>query len=136
LHKRLKPEIVAPDGGNTSFFIADLLNPLLPAQGEPDGFPNFFGTSAAAPHAAAVAASMLDQRARDIAAGKRFFIGPRRLTPAFIYQTMQATARDLTRRSSADDSVSTVIERGRNFDFDSGFGLLDAEQALRATRGF
>jgi len=132
---RLKPEFVAPDGGNTSFFVADLTFPLLPAQGEPDGFPNFFGTSAAAPHAAGVAALMLDQRARDIAAGKRF-IGPRRLTPEFMYLAMQVSARNLERRSTVDDAVSNPIERGNNFDFDSGFGLIDAEDALRATRGF
>jgi hypothetical protein len=41
--------MAAMDGANTTFFTAD-------SSVDPDTFPNFFGTSAAAPHAAAVAA--------------------------------------------------------------------------------
>ncbi|MEL7532093.1 MAG: S8 family serine peptidase [Bacteroidota bacterium] len=44
---RAKPDFAANDGANNTFFGADL---------EGDGFPNFFGTSAAAPHAAGMAA--------------------------------------------------------------------------------
>ena len=44
---REKPDFVGPDGGNNTFFGGDV---------EPDGFPNFFGTSASAPHLAALAA--------------------------------------------------------------------------------
>ncbi|WP_228060977.1 S8 family serine peptidase [Coleofasciculus sp. LEGE 07092] len=71
---------------------------------EGDGFPNFFGTSAAAPHAAAVAALMLDA-----APGT---------SPAEIYDILEKTAIDMG-------------EPG--FDFDSGFGLIQADQAVAAT---
>ena len=45
---REQPAITAPDGANTTFFIPGV-------DPEADGFPNFFGTSAAAPHAAGIA---------------------------------------------------------------------------------
>ena len=57
-----KPGVTGPDGGNTTFFSS--LSPLK-APSEPDAFPNFYGTSAAAPHVAAVAALLLDQRGFD-----------------------------------------------------------------------
>ena len=91
---RDKPEIVAPDGTNTTFFGFDVELP-------PDGFPNFFGTSAAAPHAAAVAALMLEAA------------GP--LTPAEVYAALEGTAIDMD---------------APGFDFDTGFGLIDAALAV------
>jgi hypothetical protein len=50
---RQKPDFAAMDGANTTFFVSD-------SSTDPDDFPNFFGTSAAAPHAAAIAALVLD----------------------------------------------------------------------------
>lgn len=91
---REKPEIAAPDGTNTTFFGGD-------ADG--DGFPNFFGTSAAAPHAAAVAALI---RERNPA-----------LSPAAILARLTSTAHDI-------ESVG--------YDFLSGFGLIDARDAVAA----
>lgn len=91
---RQKPEIVAPDGVDTTFF--------YPGQDyESNGYPNFFGTSAAAPHAAGVAALV---RAFDPSLG-----------PDAVYDTLQSTALDM--------GASGV-------DFDSGHGLIQAVAAL------
>jgi len=71
---RQKPDIAAMDGANTTFFTADTAN-------DDDTFPNFFGTSAAAPHAAAIAALVLD------AAG-----GPGSVKPKKMRQILQDSA--------------------------------------------
>ncbi|HEX2906392.1 MAG TPA: S8 family serine peptidase [Phototrophicaceae bacterium] len=97
---RQKPEIVAPDGGNTTFFGS----PDIPSDyDDPDTYPNFFGTSASAPLAAAVAALMLEH---DPA-----------LTPAEIYSYMETTALDM----------GTL-----GFDDASGYGLIDTTAIMAA----
>ncbi len=48
-----KPDLVAPDGGNNTFFGSD-------TDFDPDALPNFFGTSASAPHAAAAASLVFE----------------------------------------------------------------------------
>ncbi|MFM7424100.1 MAG: S8 family peptidase, partial [Elainella sp.] len=101
---RNRPNIVAPDGTNTTFFGQD---------SDGDGFPNFFGTSAAAPHAAAVAALMLNA-----APGT---------SPSAIYQALQTTAIDM------DDPATAGFDTG--YDFGTGFGLIQADAALRALVG-
>ena len=95
---RTEPRFVAPDGVNTTFFGA--------TDDEPDGRPNFTGTSAAAPHAAAVAALMLQAN--------------RTLTPAQVIDTLAATALDLG---------------APGFDFDTGAGLIQALPAVLAVGG-
>ncbi|MDJ0691804.1 MAG: S8 family serine peptidase [Xenococcaceae cyanobacterium MO_188.B32] len=99
---RHKPEIVAPDGTNTTFFGTEDV--------EGDGFPNFFGTSAAAPHAAGVAALLLEAKPD--------------ATPELIYQVLEQTAIDL------DDPFTPGEDIG--FDVGSGFGLIQADLALDA----
>lgn len=131
---RVKPGVTGPDGGNTSFFYFDM-GFEVPGTTEPDGFPNFFGTSAAAPHVAAVAALILDQRARDIADRKRF-IGPRNLDPDAIYWALRLTADDLKLRNFGGDIGPQRVDNANGFDFDTGFGFVDAQRALRVTRGF
>ncbi len=71
---RQKPDLAAMDGANNTFFGEDSLV-------DADSFPNFFGTSAAAPHAAAIAALVLD------AAG-----GPGRVAPNRMRRILQDSA--------------------------------------------
>ncbi|WP_437957622.1 S8 family serine peptidase [Sorangium sp. So ce119] len=126
-HLRLKPGVTGPDGGNTTFFIADLAM-RIPGTGEPDGFPNFFGTSASAPHVAAVAALMIDRRARDIA--RRF--SSEQLSPFEIYGALERTADDVRLRNFGGDIGPQRVPGALGFDFDSGFGFVDAARAVRA----
>ncbi len=117
---RQKPEIVAPDGTNTNFFGNDIGDP---GDGSDlDNFPNFFGTSAAAPHAAAVAALMLE------AAG-----GSGSLIPDQIYTSLESTAIDIVRRSSNGPLSDPGIDNlSLGVDFDSGYGLIQADAAILA----
>ncbi len=93
---RFKPEMTAPDGTNTTFFGGDV---------EPDGWPNFFGTSAAAPHAAAVAALMLDANPG--------------LSPAETNDILRGTAIDI---------------ENNGVDNWSGSGLIDAFDAVAVAK--
>jgi len=81
---RFKPDVAAPNGVNTTFF-GQLDTGFGGDCLENDATPNFFGTSASAPHVAACAALMLE-RAADLA---------KPLTPADMYAAMRSTALDI-----------------------------------------
>lgn len=71
---RQKPDMAAMDGANTTFFGDD-------ANQDTDAFPNFFGTSAAAPHAAAIGALVLQANG-----------GPGSVTPDQMRSVLQRSA--------------------------------------------
>jgi fimbrial isopeptide formation D2 family protein/uncharacterized repeat protein (TIGR01451 family) len=108
---RNTPDIVGPDGVDTSFFPVGSLSTT-----DTDGtnYPNFFGTSAAAPHAAAVAALLLD------AGG-----GAGSLSPQQIEYLLEDTAINFP----------VFGEQPSGYDFQSGFGFIDANAAVTKLLG-
>jgi len=99
---RLQPRFTGPDGASTTFFGSNY-----------PGFPHplFFGTSASAPHVAAVGALMLQ--------------GNPTLRPDDIFKALQATAIDMN-----DNYFWTSL----GFDFASGYGFVDAAAAVEYTK--
>ncbi len=102
---RMKPEVVGPDGVDTSFFGSNLPG---------NACPSFFGTSAASPHAAGVAALMLDVQPM--------------LLPDELYALMEITALEMGPRNAR--TITDDATASETFNFDSGFGLIQADLAV------
>lgn len=95
---RNKPDLCAPDGVNTTVNLGyDIEN---------DGYSNFFGTSAAAPHVAGVAALLQSAKVK--------FEG-NKISPESVRQILTSTSIDMY---------------GQGYDEVSGNGLIQANQAL------
>jgi hypothetical protein len=133
---RPNPRFTGPDGGNTTFFLNDssfddddndgknsptsvFITPQLDKPA--DELPNFFGTSASAPHVAGVAALMLQKNGS--------------LTPEQVYSYLTLSSKDMTKREvvvvpGPGESIFSAIASG--YDFDAGAGFVDAVSALAA----
>jgi hypothetical protein len=107
---RQKPDFVGPDGVNTSFFGFPIANTMWTDNSTVSGcqndatYNNFLGTSAATPHAAAVAALMRQANSS--------------LTPAQIYGALQSTALPMPAGGNPTP------------DYLSGYGFIQADAAL------
>ncbi|WP_026259037.1 S8 family peptidase [Uliginosibacterium gangwonense] len=102
-----KPDVCGPDGVDTTFF----------GEGdeEPNGKPNFYGTSAASPHLAGVAALMLQASRMRLKAGQ---IG------------------SVMKSSSIDMMNSNDPQLGVGYDRKSGYGFIDAIRAVSAAQAY
>jgi len=110
---RQKPDFTGPDGGNDTFLgftlasagisgsNGELSTTIAACQNNPS-YPNFFGTSAATPHVAGIAALMLQANSA--------------LTPTQIYTALRSSA--------------LPMGGAAGFNFASGFGFVQADAAF------
>jgi hypothetical protein len=109
---RDKPDFVAPDGINNTVLGATLaqsqrqISTTIAGCEDNASFPNFFGTSAAAPHAAAAAALILQANPS--------------LTNTQVIQALQQSALPMTPRSTGTTG----------YDYDDGHGFLQVNMAF------
>jgi hypothetical protein len=118
---RRKPDVAATDGGNTTFFVSD-------AAEDADDLPNFFGTSAAAPHAAAIAALVLQARG-----------GPGSVSPTRMRSILQGAAfpHDLDpSHSAASNGGLTITADGAQGDDRRGNPTLETVGSMTDPRFF
>lgn len=109
IQTRQKPDVVGPDGGNTTFFgwpLADFGltdNSSVAECKDNPSYPHFFGTSAATPHVAGLAALLLQADSS--------------LTPTQLYDAIRTTAAAM--------GTSTP-------NYQSGYGFVQAQAAYAA----
>ncbi len=118
---RQKPDFVGPDGVNNTFLGYTLAragigtNGMLPATlsqcQNNTNYPNFFGTSAATPHAAAIAALMLQANSS--------------LTPTDIYDLLHMTAAAMPVAQSIASCAA-----GTQPNVCAGYGFIQAQKAF------
>jgi hypothetical protein len=110
---RQKPDFVGPDGINNTFLgftlaSAGITDPSTVAQcANNASYPNFYGTSAATPHAAGAAALMLQANPS--------------VTPAEIYANL---------RSSASAMGTVPNPGGGTYNFADGYGFIQGDAAM------
>ncbi|HTU10131.1 MAG TPA: Ig-like domain-containing protein [Allosphingosinicella sp.] len=105
---RSNVDFTAGDGGNNTFFGADNPNSGAYAGFEADTSPNFYGTSAAAPNAAAIAALLM---------------------AAFPTATREQIERALEQSARDVQVTYTGVQIGDGYDNRAGYGLIQADRA-------
>jgi len=122
---RLQPRIAAADAANTSFFTSDNGN-------DGDSNPNFSGTSASGPHAAAIAGlviqahggpgSLTPDQTRDILQRSTF---PHDLDPLFASGTATASNGGTVMITINSDASNIIVPSGTNPAITGGIGMQD-----------
>lgn len=111
---RTSVDITMADGGNNTFFGSDISS-------DADALPNFYGTSAAAPNAAAIAALLLSRVPT--------------ATDAQIQAALESTAIDIQALATGRPTHNIGVLTGTGYDVDTGWGLIQADRALEALIG-